>query len=529
MEETRGEVLSDLHYKLLITFVILLFLSVIVYYYASIQYQNVLSIRQRYVHEVVNSIESHTQGQLMALKVTANNYPFKTLPPDELLPHLNNINNILNLKASSIYEVSGRRIASTSPRLTYNDLNHSESFHKTINGYNTISNRIDFWGIDEAYISYRVPLYDINKQIIGVMTAEESINTIKQVIEKIFPPERRQYIYVVDNNGNFIYHPRLNDIYPEGDKYTQRLCDFFLNQKGIIVAPAILDDCDMLYVFSTISNSRWRVIMATDVTGLYLEILRQSRYDIVIFLLLLVTIGLLLRSFYLSKKHDIELQNEKLQRLISVSQLAAGLAHEIKNPLTAIKGFLQLIGRKKGQPIPENYFEVMMSEISRIEKLINEFRLLAKPNKETCYSKVNFTAVIQDVVLLMESQAVNKNTVIESYLSEPAYVLGEEQRLKQVVINLIKNAIEAVQEQGKVIVKLESDDNNVMLHIIDNGIGIDENVLKRIGSPFFTTKRNGTGLGLSVCYSIIEHHNGNIQVHSQLGKGTEFIVTLPKA
>jgi two-component system, sporulation sensor kinase A len=206
-------------------------------------------------------------------------------------------------------------------------------------------------------------------------------------------------------------------------------------------------------------------------------------------------------------------------------QLAAGIAHEIRNPITAIKGFLQLImGEHKGEMM---YFKIVESEINRIEVILRELMVLAKPSKLK-YERLNIRLLLDQVVTLMESQALLNNIQVEKrYNLKDAAIVGDENQLKQVFINFIKNAIEAMPNGGQLLIEGSyTTEKCVQIRIIDQGCGIPNEIAGRIGEPFFTTKENGTGLGMLVSYQIIEEHCGAIKIESD-SSGTCIEVNLP--
>ncbi|MDQ0257253.1 PAS domain S-box-containing protein [Evansella vedderi] len=223
------------------------------------------------------------------------------------------------------------------------------------------------------------------------------------------------------------------------------------------------------------------------------------------------------------KSEEMLRQSEKLSEM---GQLAAGIAHEIRNPLTSLKGFLQLIEKNEGAK--DEYFEIMNSEFSRIEQILNELLILSKPEKQK-KKKTSLNKLLNHTITLLSTQAVIKNIEVVSEISKTdvAYILSLEHKIKQVFINLIKNAIEAMDAGGKIIVSLEKVNESAVIKIIDEGCGIPSTILKRIGDPFFTTKEKGTGLGLMVTYQIIKDHGGQVEVESVEGAGTTFTVQLP--
>ncbi|KAB2331375.1 PAS domain-containing sensor histidine kinase [Bacillus mesophilum] len=224
------------------------------------------------------------------------------------------------------------------------------------------------------------------------------------------------------------------------------------------------------------------------------------------------------------KAQELLLNSEKLSL---AGQLAASIAHEIRNPLTAIKGFHQLMkSENNGKPF---YFEVLTDEMNRIELILSELLLLAKPQAKQL-SQVDLRALLERVCILMESQMHLHNIEVELKCEEDVVTLinCNENQIKQIFINFLKNAIEAMPNGGQVIIMADNiDEDSVLFRIIDQGIGIPEDKLERIGEPFYTTKERGTGLGLMVCRKIIEDHQGSLNITSRLNKGTTVEVLLP--
>lgn len=224
-----------------------------------------------------------------------------------------------------------------------------------------------------------------------------------------------------------------------------------------------------------------------------------------------------------------EKENEQLmvrsEKMNIAGELAASIAHELRNPLTSIKGFFQML--KESDNKKDLYFSVIEEELSRIEQISGELLTLAKPQSE--YRKIhNLTQLVNDVVVLLDSRAHIENIeIIVRILSNDMMVLCEGNKIKQVFINLIKNAIDAMKHGGKIIVQVEKVKESIQVQIIDEGVGIPKELIHKIGEPFYTTKEKGTGIGMMVCYQIIERHHGTITLESEVGKGTTCTITLP--
>lgn len=229
-----------------------------------------------------------------------------------------------------------------------------------------------------------------------------------------------------------------------------------------------------------------------------------------------------------TERKELEERLRKSDTLHVVGELAAGIAHEIRNPMTALKGFIQLL---KGSIQNEDhalYFNVITSELKRIESIITEFLILAKP-QAIMYEEKNVVKIMQDTMDLLHAQA-NLDNVQMHLKCEGGIPLiyCEPNQLKQVFINILKNAIEVMPDGGNVYVSIKpKGDDHIIVSLADEGIGMTEDKLKRLGEPFYTTKERGTGLGLMVSYKIIEEHKGKIEVESEEGRGTTFHLTLP--
>jgi diguanylate cyclase (GGDEF)-like protein/PAS domain S-box-containing protein len=212
------------------------------------------------------------------------------------------------------------------------------------------------------------------------------------------------------------------------------------------------------------------------------------------------------------------------EKLSLVGELAAGIAHEIRNPITSIKGFIQLF--QQGA-IKQEYFDVILKEFDRIEEIIKEFLSLAKP-QAIQLKPVNISLLLKDVEILLHSEANLRNVELDHKFEENIpNIMCDPNQIKQVFINLVKNSIEAIPNGGKVTIHAAKEHSNLLIKVIDNGEGISEDRLDKIGQPFYSTKEKGNGLGLMFCFRIIKQHKGTITVKSEKNKGTTVEVRLP--
>ena len=231
-------------------------------------------------------------------------------------------------------------------------------------------------------------------------------------------------------------------------------------------------------------------------------------------------------------ENDLKRSKELLHqqdKLAAVGQLAAGVAHEIRNPLTSMKGYTEYLQLEEKDSNHIEFFTIILEEIDRVNQIVEDFLVLAKPQTVHLETK-NIIPIIQNVLSLMEFDARKKNVTFyfDSRLDH-ILVRCDENRLKQVLLNFVKNGMEAMPNGGNIKVATELRDGEVQISIEDTGVGIPPERLKKLGEPFYTTKKTGNGLGLMVSFRIIEGHKGRIVVESEVNKGTTFNILLPTA
>jgi two-component system NtrC family sensor kinase len=220
---------------------------------------------------------------------------------------------------------------------------------------------------------------------------------------------------------------------------------------------------------------------------------------------------------------------EKAEHLASLGEIAAGLAHEIKNPLAGIKGALEIIyKRTDAADTNKEVFNEMLIQIDRINQIIKDLMLYAKP-KELNIRPVSLEECIENAIRLAKLQVKNKKIEFSFQNSDkipPALVDGD--KIQEVLLNLMLNSMAAIETEGNISVGLfTSDAKTLKITVSDNGKGIKEDLVAQIFQPFFTTKSDGTGLGLSICQKTIAAHGGTIDVKSHAGQGTTFTIFLP--
>ncbi|WHY03246.1 PAS domain S-box protein [Neobacillus sp. DY30] len=219
----------------------------------------------------------------------------------------------------------------------------------------------------------------------------------------------------------------------------------------------------------------------------------------------------------------VHLENEmyRLDRLNLIGEMAAGIAHEIRNPMTTVQGFLQLT-RNKTDKLSTDIIDLMLEELNRANSIITEFLNLAK-NKISMKKKQNLNAIIEALSPLIQAEALRSNKQLKLELGECPDISLDEKEIRQLILNIALNGLDAMTSNGSLTIKTYKDKGTVVLRIKDEGQGINPEVLSKLGTPFFTTKETGTGLGLAICYSVAKRHDAKIEIETG-DEGTTFSI-----
>ncbi|HDR7252560.1 TPA: DUF3149 domain-containing protein [Bacillus pacificus] len=244
--------------------------------------------------------------------------------------------------------------------------------------------------------------------------------------------------------------------------------------------------------------------------------------------LFLMSILFLLAQYMLLKRQTkLERQQNELQKIELVGTFAASTAHEIRNPLTGIKGLVALLKEKYKDEQDQFYFSIIEQEIERINEIVSEFLILGKPTAiiEQTY---DVRTILNEVALIIQSEANLHNIVFHLHLpNRPVHIRCSKDHMKQVVLNITKNAIEAMTSGDTLTIFVTNNETHAQLQITDTGKGIPKHIQKHLFHPFFTNKDTGTGLGLVICKRIIEMYNGHIFINSIENKGTTVHIEIP--
>jgi anti-anti-sigma factor len=220
------------------------------------------------------------------------------------------------------------------------------------------------------------------------------------------------------------------------------------------------------------------------------------------------------------KEYD---ETMRLNRLASIGQISAGIAHEVKNPLTSVKGFLQLLKEE----IKHDYLDIAMSELGNALNTLNDLLQVSRPELGSeDYVYINLYSELESIISLFQDQ-MYRVTITTDYQNEDKVVYGKKNALKKVFFNLLKNAFEAIEGDGQISIKHYSSSRGLVIQIKDSGVGIPPEKLEMLGTPFFSTKENGTGMGLTQVFTTLNEHGAKVSVKSEVKKGTTFTIIFP--
>lgn len=229
-----------------------------------------------------------------------------------------------------------------------------------------------------------------------------------------------------------------------------------------------------------------------------------------------------------TRQRDVELQLRQQEKLAAIGGLAAGIAHEIRNPLAGISGSVELLSQSQANPEDQKLMKIILKEIDRLNNLVGEFLDYAKPDTPPT-EKMNLSAVLMDCIEnLKANKTIRQDIQFDVQVEDNIFILGFDYKMKQVFLNILINAAQAMQNASgpQLKVYLKKDGLQADIKIIDNGGGMSESTKKRLFEPFHTTKPKGTGLGLAITHKILTSHQARVQVNSQPNQGTEFVINI---
>ncbi|HCF50748.1 MAG TPA: hypothetical protein DER60_10725 [Syntrophomonas sp.] len=228
----------------------------------------------------------------------------------------------------------------------------------------------------------------------------------------------------------------------------------------------------------------------------------------------------------ITKEKLMETEIARLDRLNMIGEMAAGIGHEIRNPLTAVRGFLQMLGHRNEYENDRSYFELMIEEIDRANAIISEYLGMAR-DKRVDLRLHSLDDLITTLYPMIMSEANLREMAVHLELNQPPAALIDQNEFRQLVLNMTRNGLDAMPPRGTLTIGTGTEGDRIVLYIRDEGSGLPPEILHKLGTPFFTTKDTGTGLGLAVCYSIAARHHATIDYQTK-STGTTFYVRFPK-
>jgi two-component system sensor histidine kinase HydH len=257
-------------------------------------------------------------------------------------------------------------------------------------------------------------------------------------------------------------------------------------------------------------------------------VIRRARLNMIVLFSLLAAGWILALAInrFTRREEQLKLDMAHRESLAQLGEMGAMLAHEIRNPLAGIKGYAQVIGKRPQDERNSSFAQRIVTETQRLEKLVSDLLAYAKSNQESL-AKVDLCEVIAHSVALLRHEAEQFNVNLITDCPDGILTGGNRDRLGQVLLNLGKNAIQAMPDGGTLRITAAVAGKRAIISVCDDGQGISQENMKRAFEPFFTTKARGTGLGLALCKKIVEEHGGEITVQSVVGEGTAVSITIP--
>lgn len=382
-------------------------------------------------------------------------------------------------------------------------------------------------GLQKTFDTIKVPLFHEDGSRKGLVIIGRDI-TERKIVENLLKRSRQKYKSLFQYNPDIVYMINLNGVITNVNPQFTAVTGYD-NEK--VIGKNIKDalpSTEQKAILASISN----ILKGESVQKYEVEVPHKNGELITLQCTNLPIIvngkidGIIGYGKDVTVLRQTEERLRRTEKLSVVGELAASVAHEIRNPLTSLIGFVQLLQKENEKD--HLYHKIMLDELNRINYIAGELLLLAKP-QQVQFTRGDIHHILFEVISLLQSDANLYNIQIEFISDKQEYMIDcEPNQLKQLFINIIKNAIEASSSKGRVGVYLKLGENNEVSVIVkDQGCGISEQRLEKIGEPFYSSKEKGTGLGLTVSYKIVQSHNGSIVFNSKINEGTEVIIKLP--
>jgi two-component system, sporulation sensor kinase E len=382
-------------------------------------------------------------------------------------------------------------------------------------------------GSEKTFDTIKVPLFNPDGNRKGLVIMGRDI-TERKVVEKLLEESKQQYKSLFEYSPDIVYMFDLKGYFtnlnPQFEVITGYKPEEVINKYFTTVLPE---------EYHQIAIDTFSKVISDRIPQIYELVIKHKNGDYITLQCTSVPIivdgvmtGIIGYGKDVTSLRQTEERLRRTEKLSVVGELSASVAHEIRNPLTSLKGFVQIlqVEDKKHQ----FYYQIMLDELNRINHIVSELLLLAKP-QEMKFSNADLQKILFDVISLLKTEASLHDVDIDfSSNYTELWIECEPNQLKQLFINLIKNSIEASTKGSTVSITLEQrDSEQVLITVQDKGCGISKERLERMGEPFYSSKEKGTGLGLTVSYKIVQSHQGNIRFESEQNLGTTVLIELP--
>lgn len=480
-----------------------------------------LSISVHYLDTILENYLTVLSGQSKVISVFFDN----SSALDELLRYTPNRNQ--EISSVNLIDGQGRIIASSKSWTKGMDLIERSYFQevlKTGKPYvsNMFINKID----GKNSFSLSVPIIRDGKTV-GVLSSVVNLKFLQaKMHETIINKDPDMLLSIIDGTGTIIYSSdpkhNLTNIY-KVPIVQEILAGKRVNKEEF--APIRKEW--RVFNCAPLQNAHWGIIISQPTSKAYqLAGYITGQVMLVVILLLIPLLTLTYHLLKLEKLRYSELTEMQREKARTVNELAASVAHEIRNPLTSIRGFMQLLVRNNLTEKAKSYTQVVIEEVDRLEGIVGGFLSLAKVEEErlrTC----DLREILKVVHALTESRGLYNKVKVILDASKSVFIQGNYSQLKQAFINLAINALDAMPGGGTLKISLFEKQGKGIVVFQDTGCGMSPEVIKRLGNHYFTTKDNGTGLGIAVSYRILNKHGALIQVESEIERGTTFKIIFP--
>jgi len=471
----------------------------------------------------INYVDSILESNLLQLqtiaKTIALHYPNFTFMEKDFLT---TSNDFLKTKVITLADQEGKIILSNKKEIIGKNIKNKKYFSYVLDkGKCYISDQDKCPVTSEHFFFLSVPVVK-NGQVIAVLSSAVNSDWLQQAMSKAVLKHSQNFIVtLIDGKGTIIYSSQKKLILKNVNTspvVTKLLHDSSGTEE--LYAPFLKEY--RYFTYAPLQKAHWGIIISQPSRYVYkmiIEVIGTLLLVLIIFLLPLFS--LLYFLFQSEKLRYSQLTQMQKDKARTVNEMAASVAHEIRNPLTSIRGFIQLLSRNNLTVKAQSYINVIIEEIDRLESIIGQF-LSFSSLRETKQSICDLKQILQFTYFLAEGRGCYNKVKVVFDAPESIFILGDASELKQAFINFSLNAIQAMPQGGKLFIQLQQRGSKAVVSFTDTGYGMDEKTISKLGERYFTTKKEGTGLGLAVSYRILKAHKAKVVVISQINKGTTF-------